>query len=192
MKAATINIARTALPAPIRTALERAGFHRGDVEVTSALTVGSYVCASDGQRGLLIILDGRGGSKVFRGSWGGSNMFTESMVNDGGTDITVPEGGAVCKVTYGGKGRTFAWVTVHPATFAAIAPVMPEVMPRQRKLLAIFCGLKSSYRKEALARLNATESEVTELVEAGLLKRNRAGATGITTAGRNARGDERV
>lgn len=192
MKSATINIARTALPAPIRAALESAGFHRADVEVESALSVGSYVPAGDGQRGILIILDGQGGSKVFRGSWGGSNMFTASMVNDGGTDIDVPEGGAVCKVTFGGKGRTFAWVTVHPVTFASIAPVMPDVTPRQRKLLAVFGGLKSSARKEALRRLNATDAEIDGLVAAGFLKRNRAGATRITTAGRNARGGERV
>lgn len=101
-------------------------------------------------------------------------------------------GGAVISGTIG--QTTYARVILHPQNVAKLLPpAWSDVTDKERKILAAVGGLKSGpYRKEALARLQATDADMDTLVQKGLLSKNKAGAISITTAGKNARGDERV
>lgn len=59
----------------------------------------------------------------------------------------------------------------------------------ERKILAIFHNLKPFARKDYLAENKVTPVEVDSLVSRGYLSRNKAGATQITTEGKNAKGN---
>ena len=74
-------------------------------------------------------------------------------------------------------------------------PQTKSITDRQAQILSVFKMFKSSYRKEALydgweakrkfigGKVDSTE--VDALVESGHLKRNKNGATAITTKGKN-------
>jgi hypothetical protein len=61
------------------------------------------------------------------------------------------------------------------------------VTEKEKSILRVFRGYKpGEYRKAELARLDTASEDLAALVGKGLLKRNSAGATQITTAGKNA------
>lgn len=184
------------LPAPILAALESVGYRRADIEVRVCTSVVlSNAGSGNGVQAFttLVNLD-TGECLTERGSWGGQNMFNPgNAVDNDDRSHELPPNGVAITGSRGGNRPVFA--TLHiPASMtsriitAGPAEPLPDVL---LKALAIFMGYKASYRREYLDRAGVTSADLDKLVADGLLSRNRAGATSITTAGKNAVGSYR-
>jgi hypothetical protein len=89
-----------------------------------------------------------------------------------------------------GYPRTFATIYAHPNTIGRFLPSGAEEELTREEEQAIYCfaALKGGeYRRDEMRRRGVSTATVDALVERGYLKRNRAGATAITTKGKNAR-----
>jgi hypothetical protein len=88
------------------------------------------------------------------------------------------------------RGKDLGYrIYVHPSDTPRLLPskVQVDLSERDRRILASIRSLKSgNYRREALAALSCTDSDLDRLAGLGLLKRTKSGATSITTEGRNA------
>jgi hypothetical protein len=177
------------LPPSIVAMLESVGYGSKDIQIHAAETFELGSAGGNGYRCFAAVcrLDGSRAFEVTWGSWGGSNMFSPNNAVDR-ADVGGPllPAFAVVKGTIGGDRPVYATVYVHPSALAPLLPAPAAVTEKEATILAIFRSLKSSARKEYLGRLGATDAEVTALVERGFLTRNKAGATTITTAGKNA------
>jgi hypothetical protein len=105
-------------------------------------------------------------------------------------DIELTPGfAAVEHVFFQGKDLGYR-VLLHPSNFAPLltaAPAAPALTMRDVAILNAYATLKSGpYRREALARAEATDGAIASLVQQGLLKRASNGATAITVEGRAA------
>ena len=184
------HIAVRDLPRPLQTALSDAGYGQRDIAVQAAETVHTGGGGGNGRRGGVVAVNLATGevSPILWGAWGGCNMFGANPVDDGGP-LPIPPNGAIVTLTMGGGHPVLATIHVRPETLTPMLPAGPEVSDRDRWILAVFGGLKSFARPEYLSRGGVQDPEIDSLVSRGLLKRNRAGATQITTAGKNARGN---
>jgi hypothetical protein len=173
----------------VRDALERVRYGERDIQIVAAERVETFVAGGDGMRGFVVAVNlDTGERKGFAGSWGGSNPWSDSPV-DSDAAIELPLNGAVIKGTTG-YPRTFATVYAHPNTVGRFLPSGEEEQLGEEEQNAIYCfaAIKGGeYRREELERRNVSAATVDSLVERGYLKRNRAGATQITTQGKNAR-----
>lgn len=182
------------LPTSIQNALVSAGFHRKDIEVRVEEKFEPRPQSAQGRKGFCAAcrLDDSNRFEITWGSFGGSNMFTKTIDDFDGA-VEIPEGVAfVTGLSNAGTGYPgFATIHVGPKNMvpALMAP-KSNVTEREAKILCIFKSLKSGARKEYLGRMKATDAEVAVLVERGYLSQNKAGATSITTEGRNAAGKE--
>jgi hypothetical protein len=174
----------------IRKALEGVRYGARDIEVLPAETFTPYSEGGRGQRGFTLVLNlETGESKTVRGSWGGSNMFVQSPVDHSTEALPLPQTGVVIKGTTG-HPRTFATIYAHPAAVGRFLPSGDDEVLTDEEQQAIYCfaGIKGGeYRRQELIRRRVSPGTVDSLVERGYLKRNRAGATQITTKGKNAR-----
>lgn len=86
-----------------------------------------------------------------------------------------------------GKPATHAKIYVNPTNLLlqGIKPI-PDLSERDRIILYVFGVMPRSSAKEALARLNISEKELTSLVERGLLEKGSKSFV-ITTMSRNLR-----
>lgn len=178
------------LPSSLRAALNSVGFHKSDIEILAAERVTlSGGGAGAGQRDFTCAVNlETGASASTYGSWGGANAFNQTNVVDlDDREHEIPVNGALIKGSEGGGHPTMARVYVRPETLAPMLSSVPVLCPEE--IAALWChrALKGgSYRSEALKEHCVTLEHVDRLVEAGLLKRNSAGATQITTEGKNA------
>lgn len=175
------------LPRPIQRALEAVAYHCKDITIEAAEEISVSVAGGAGERGFAILVNlDNGEFKISRGSWGGANIFNPNNAVDLDDRLhKIPLNGAVIKGSEGNS--TFAYVYVNPQNLAPMLPKRAEVSEKESMILACFKGLKSGdYRQQALRRLGTTEAEITSLVDRGFLKRNKGGATQITTEGKNA------
>jgi len=182
------------LPSTVQNALRSIGYAKKDIGVNAEEKTSVGDCGCDGRRSFVMLLDlASGESKTMRGSWGGANIFNpRNQVDLDFEDYALPPGGAVIHASEG-YGGVWASLTIHPSNVAKLLPASgSDVSEKDRKILAAIGGLKSGpYRKEALDRLGTTPADLDSLVSRGFLSRNKAGAIAITTAGKNARGNER-
>jgi hypothetical protein len=176
------------LPACLRSVLSSVGYAKADVAISPRETVRLSDSGEDGCRSFSAIVNlETGESKLSWGSWGGANVFNPNNgVDLDDTAYPLPANGAVVQGRIGGGRPVHATIVVHPASLAPLLPAKQELTDKQAGILRCFQGLISSYRKEALARLGATDADIDALVARCLLKRNKAGATAITTEGKNA------
>jgi len=182
------------LPLSLQKALEAAGYGRKDIQVNVEEEFEARPPSADGRKGFVAAcrLDDSNEFKITWGSWGGANMFTKT-IDDVEGSVPIPENIAfVSGLGSGGTGYP-AYATIHVSpknVNPTLLPSGPTVSEREAKILCIFKSLKSGARKEYLSRMGATDAEVTALVERKFLSRNSAGATSVTTEGRNAAGKE--
>jgi hypothetical protein len=178
------------LHAPLRDALKSCGYGCADVQVVATERVDPYAAGNDGQRGFAIVVNlDTGARKSMVGSWGGSNMFAASPIDHATEAHELPPNGAVVKGQMG-YPRTFATIYAHPSAVGRFLPSGEDHAlsdEAQQALYCFACIKGGEYRRDELRRRRVTDNCVTELVESGHLKRNRAGATSITTKGKNAR-----
>jgi len=179
----------------VRRALESVGYGARDIQVTPAESVESGVAGGDGMRGFVLVLNlDTGASHTFNGSWGGVNIATPDNPVDSGSAhtgrIDIPANGAVIKGTRG-YPRTFATIYANPQAFGRMLPSgepAEELTEEEAQAIYCFAAIKGGeYRRDEMRRRNVTQATVDALVARGYLKRNRAGATQITTKGKNAR-----
>lgn len=178
------------LPEVIQKGLKEVGYNRKDIKVEVREQVCIRPPSANGCRGFAVacLLDGSQEFRVTWGSWGGSNMFT-TTVDDVQESVPTPPNSAFIMGSSGGNKPTYAYLVIGPGNVnPQLLPPAANVSDHEAKILAIFNQLKSSARKEYLGRMGAKSEEVDSLVERGYLKRNKAGATSITTQGRNAAG----
>ena len=182
------------LPAGLRSYLPRV--HKGkDIRVVSNTHVTPTSSYGDGHRAHFAMVHASTGKAEHEhvSSWGGSNMFTttphDRLIQQGPMGI---QKGFVA--VHGGR-QGIATLVVHPDDAHMYAPKLPENLPQLSNqhlaALAAHNSLKSAGRKRHLSLHGANDSHVNDLVSFGLLKQNRAGATSITTTGRNVHNTER-
>jgi hypothetical protein len=173
----------------IQRALKNVGYGAQDIQVVPAETVSPNSEASKGSRGFTTLVNvATGQSKAFTGSWGGGNMFTQTVVDDSRESLPMPESGVVIKGSMG-YPRTFATIYVHPAMMGKFLPSGNEETTtddEQRCLYCFVCIKGGEYRRDEMRRKNVSAATVDSLVERGYLKRNKAGSVQVTTAGKNA------
>lgn len=189
------------LPRSLQAALREVEYGKKDIEVKARETFDPSAAGGGGRRGFVAAckMDDSGTYEIEWGSWGGENPFTKTVEGFRGEVPISPEI-AFIRGSIGGGIPTMASVYVSPhAMNPALLTAGPEVTPKEAKILAIFKGLKSSYRPEYLDRLQekegiessrerkaTTDREIESLIERGFLSRNKAGSISITTEGRNA------
>lgn len=184
-----MHIAVKSLGDAVQSALKSVGYGARDIEVIPQSSLELNSSASwKGARGFVIALDLRTGQRIARqGEWGGANPFVRNAVDESDETYVLPEFGVVIKGQTG-HPRTFARIYVHPAQMAKFLPApTEELSPIDQQALYCFKSIKGGeYRRQELARRKVTSAVVDSLVERGYLSRNKAGATSITTAGKNA------
>lgn len=178
------------LSAAIRRALESVSYGARDIRVVAAESVESGSGAGAGSRGFATAVNVETGErKTITGDWGGSGLGRHTL-DQPGQRMEIPPNGVVIKGSMG-YPRTFATIYAHPQTFGAMLPSgepAEQLTDADQQAIYCFAAIKGGeYRRDEMRRRNVTEATVDSLVERGYLKRNRAGATQITTKGKNAR-----
>jgi hypothetical protein len=183
------------LPAPVVAALESVGYGRKDIEVKASTTVTLGSGAGNGSRAFVVLVDLTSGRSVTQqGSWGGANMFDRSNpVDNDHNSYPLPPNGVAITGQRGGGQPVYARLNVPASMVDRILPAAgPELSPEERDALYCHKSIKGGqYRRDELARRRVSAATVDAMVERGYLARNRAGATSITTDGKNALGDYR-
>jgi hypothetical protein len=186
----------TDLPRPVQSALESVGYHRKDIRVEASPTVIlGNTAYGDGYQAFttLVNLD-TGETQTVKGSWGGPNMFNpNNAVDNDQQSYTLPPYGVVIKGQRGGGKPVYATLHIPASMVDRMLPAPgPELTKEEKDALYCHDSIKGGqYRKDELRRRNVSEATISAMIERGYLKRNRAGATSITTEGKNARGDYR-
>jgi hypothetical protein len=148
--------------APIlQRALRGVDYHRADIEIEPREEVTLGVAGGDGQRGFAIMVDmSRDSYETMRGSWGGSNMFAVTEVDDSTGVGKLPPHGALIKGTTG-YPRTYATVYCHPDMMKLLPSGNEEALTEdQQWLLNVHCGFTSAYRKELITRRQGNDVAV--------------------------------
>lgn len=177
------------LPAPIIAALESVGYGRKDICVEARSTVALSGGGGDGIQCFVTLVNLTTGQHETRyGSWGGANMFNRDnpVDNDHGS-YPLPANGVAIRGSRGGGRPVYATLLVPASMVDRMLPAPAvELTPTEREALVIFKSYKGgAYRRDALTRAGVTDETITSLVTRGFLTRNRAGATAITTDGKN-------
>lgn len=178
------------LPAPVIRALESVGYGRKDIRVEASTTVELSGSGGNGYQAFVTLVNLATGAHETRwGSWGGANMFNRDnpVDNDHGR-YELPANGVAVRGSRGGGHPVYATLLVPASMVDRMLPAPgADLTETEREALSIFKGYKGgAYRRDALNRANVTPEIIDGLVSKGLLSRNRAGATAITTDGKNA------
>lgn len=174
----------------LQNVLKGVGYGARDIQVMPSSTADLSVAAGDGTRGFAVLVNlDTGETKRFTGSWGGTNMFVRTAVDDSDGIGALPPNGCVVKGTTG-YPRTFAYIYVHPSAMGKFLPggETEELTDIEQQAIYCFCAIKGGeYRREELRRRRVSTETVESLVSRGYLKRNKAGAIQATTKAKNAR-----
>lgn len=178
------------LPAHVQNAIAKVKHSGRDIECIECDTVNPEYYGNDGSRGVFGIFDSSGYGQIHYGSWGGPNMFSSPAVDKFDHDVNLPDGKFALKGSNG--NLNYIKLYANASTLAELFPqkdVDIELTDIEREVLWAHKNLKSSYRKEHYYRHKITAAQLElaldSLVGSGLIKRNKAGATSITTDGRN-------
>ena len=114
-------------------------------------------------------------------------MFSpQNAVDNDRREYEIPANGAVVSGVQGGGRPVYASIRVNPATLAPLLPAKADLSERQRVILGTIRSTKGgAYRLEALREYEVKPEEIDTLVAGGFLKKNKAGAISMTTAGDN-------
>lgn len=184
------------LPAAIQDALKSVGYARSNIEVrASEKVVMGDVGSGQGRRSFAVLVNlDTGNHATHYGSWGGINAFDRANPVDNDTnEYALPHNGVAVKGS-SGYGTTLATLHIPASMVSRVLTAGPrDELPQVEKdaLYAYAYIIGGQYRRDELRRRNVPSTVVDGLVTQGLLKRNKAGATSVTTAGRNALGGYR-
>lgn len=178
------------LPAHVQNAIAKVKHSGRDIECIECNTVNPEYYGSDGSRGVFGIFDSNGYGQIHYGSWGGPNMFSSPAVDKSNVDVNLPDG----KFALKGSNGNFNYIKLYAnaSTLTELCPqknVDTELTDIEREVLWAHVNRTSAYRKQHYYdhKITAAQLELAldSLVGNGLIKRNKAGATSITTDGRN-------
>ena len=177
------------LPQIVREVLDSVGFHRADIDVAPATEVSLDSPYGNGYQTFALGIDipGNRVSREVTSSWGGENMFEKRTLDRPG-QMDLPAGSMLIMGQRGGGRPVSAKLYAHPGLMAPMleGQQSTDITVQELAVLAIFKGIKGGYREDEASRYKLPfKAAVVRLVELGLLKQNKAGATQITTAGRN-------
>ncbi len=180
-----IHVETKTLPDSLRSALESLGYFRRDIDVTVRESFHPSKAHGTGYRAACVVVNlSTGERKAEVGDWGGSNMHHAAPV-DYADSLALAPGFAAIHGSIGHKALLS--LVIHPDNAARFLPEKKELSPRVRWILYCYDGLNPRGRKNEFERHGAPlASELNALVAAGYLKTNKAGASQITTAGKNA------
>ena len=184
-----LTVALNDLPDCARAALRSVGYSGKDIwfQVAGDNKVSLHANSSgDGYRSFTIVVDlSTGHHEITWGSWGGSNMFTKTIVDDCPQLLDLNFNVMVIKGTIGGNTRSFG--TVYLRSDNVIKGLLDAATITEREYIALHAQSRvGSYKKEYLARYKITETELQNLVKAGYLAKVGRGF-GLTVKGKNAR-----
>jgi hypothetical protein len=177
------------LPDIVQEVLESVGFHKADIDVEPAVEAHLSSPYGTGYQTFAVGVDitRRRVSREVASSWGGPNMFEHRTLDQPST-LDLPEGTMLIMGQRGGGRPVSAKLYAHPGLMAPMleGQQAADLSVQELAVLAIFKGIKGGYREEEARRYKLPfKTAVARLVELGFLKTNRAGATQITTDGRN-------
>ena len=186
------------LPEVIRNAVKTV-YGGKDIEVRVGDTVTLLGGGGQGSRSFAYVLNlATGHITSHIGSWGGANMFNPAnRVDNDSREFPIPDNHIVIKGTMG--YRKHAYIVAGTATITPLLPKADDtVTDTHKRILYAYRALKSFARRENMLREKSDydktttgltpdelDKEIDLLVTKGLLKRNKAGSTQITTAGKN-------
>ncbi len=183
----------SSLPDSLRQALESVSYHRKDISIEARETASLNDAGSDGCKAFVILVDLETGQrKTTWGSWGGPNAFSPRNAVDLDTrDYPIPPNAAVVRGSIG--NTTYATILVSPSTVAPLLPKVEKLADSDARILYCYVAIKGGqYRQTELQHVIRKHPDIDldqaieALVSKGYLKRNKAGATQITTKGKNA------
>lgn len=173
------------LPKPLQKALKAIGYKKRDISVEPKDKAFLQHLAGEGYRSITAVVNlATGKYEIHKGAWGGPSPYDPRGVDMDQKLHAIPPNGAVIVATEGGNHPVHGWIYVHPQSIAPILPGGADTTERQRSILKLW-GYISSYRKEEMRHMKVTDKEIDELVKMGMLKKNKRGATSITTKGKN-------
>ena len=175
------------LPSSLQAALKSVGFRRADIDVSTATQYYKATSGGRGSRGFQVVVNLDNGTKTKTvGAWGGYNPFVTTS-DDDRTHADLAPNLAVIDGSEGGNRPVWATLTLHPDNTVLEVPTAPTaaVNATEAKVLAIFKGLKSFARLPEMERQGISPDILETLVDRGYLKRNKRGATSLTTEGKN-------
>lgn len=176
-----------ALPAVLQAALSSLGYHCDDIQVHVKERESVFSGGGDGYRSFAVLVNMATGERAERwGSWGGSNAFNpHNSVDTDTTLYELPVNMALIKGHEVGGKPVRCDLTIGPSNIVPwLTSSETDLTDDEKQVLAIFKGYKPVARKEYIGddRMHLIEG----LVSRGYISRNKAGATAITTKGKNA------
>ena len=182
-----LSVDTKTLPECLKSALALVSYARHDISVelvpadNAVIDLKSSSCF-EGNRGYTILLNMETGEKkFFEGSWGGSNMFVKTVVDDLDQKFTMPQGCAVIKGESGGRGH-FSTIYLRSDNVVPGLLNAPAIDADTYRALRPHC-LIGQYKQAAMASIPQALTDAA--VAAGLLAKKGRGL-GLTTAGKNA------
>lgn len=189
-----MHIATKELPEKIQNMLKSMGYAKKDISVEGAESISPVDMPYKGNRCYFAVINlATGEQNVSQGSWGGANAFNpENRVDLDSKNYPIPENVVVIKGQSGYLNT--ASIYVNPINLQKFIPEKIEITEEERNVLEMFRGLTPAGRKNEISRKALYDRNypakfaaiADALVAKGLLKRNKAGATQITTEGKNA------
>lgn len=177
------------LPDIVQRTLRVYGHHRETIDVVEDdfYTPSDARASRQGNRGYMLIVDLLHGSLVSEhwGSWGGSNPFAKTAVDDEHRAHPIMSGTIVIQGETGYKPS--ARIVCRPGTLDL--PAQPEVDGELQRALRVICGLKAfarpeAWRREGFGEYNKDNPTIVKLVAIGAVKVQRNGSIRITPLGR--------
>lgn len=176
------------VPEPLSKILRRIGYNHPDIRIDAAEKVSVFNTGGAGRRAFAIAVNFlTGEEKEIQGSWGGANIGNpDNPVDFDRGPQPVPPNGAII------IGSNLGYSVV--ASIHLNRENLPKWLPpgnhdlsdREKSILRAFRSLTSAGRKDEFREMRVSEDELLSLIQRNYLKRNSAGATSITTLGKNA------
>lgn len=176
------------LPESIRMALQEVSYGRKDIEVNIVTEPQRVESSSfqDGCRGFcaLVKIDGSIPAAIRYGSWGGSNPFEATMVDDSKDVVDLSlEQLCLIKGQYGGGRPVSARIYINANNIASFTlPEKNELSEEEKVILGAMRSLKPAYRKPYIESARANGS-LAKCIAKGLIKENGVGLS-LTTEGK--------
>lgn len=184
-ESAPFHVPVSDLPDTVRRILREVSYGKSSIAVRSSTKFRFAQPYGDGYQSFAIYLNMvTGDSKVQESAWGGPNRYALDNSRPDETVHKIPMNGGVVSGQRGGGRPVSATLYVNPSNMPKSLPAGDALSEHEIKVMVAFRSYTSAYRKE---KLKASDDHVIDsLIARGLLKRNKAGATGITDAGKNA------
>lgn len=177
------------LPPIVKEALNKVGYHRVDILVEAAEEASLIAPYGDGYQSYAVAIDTKTNeiSREVTSNWGGGGWYSPKKTLDRPGTLKLPENGMVIVGQRGGGRPVSAKLYAHPALLAPL--LKPASAPEEEYTLAELIALVNFVALKPAYRPPIKPETLAKFIEKGLVKKNKAGALSITTAGKDLVGD---